>query len=115
MIFEDLDVGLRGDGREQSALDFAAGDIFGVQNAAFGMAAFLAEVQFPARRCACGTSRSENFMPSSINSAMRAGPSSTMVRTTASLQSPAPASSVSRTCISKESSLLVTAAMPPCA
>src|ERR1017187_5946461 len=37
---------------------------------------------------------------------MRAGPSSTMVRTTFSLHNPAPAVSVSRTCESNESSFL---------
>src|SRR5438552_5757110 len=46
---------------------------------------------------------------------MRSGPSVTMVRTTFSSQSPAPASSVSRTCSSNESSSLVTHAIPPCA
>ena len=60
-----------------------------------------------------GISRSEKCMPSSISSATRAGPSLMMVRTTFSLQRPAPASSVSRTWSSNESSLLVTAAIPP--
>jgi hypothetical protein len=46
MIFKNLDVRLGGDGGEQSTLDFAAGHIFCVQNAAFGMAAFLAQIEF---------------------------------------------------------------------
>src|SRR6267378_4343152 len=46
---------------------------------------------------------------------MRSGPSVTIVRTTASSHRPAPASSVSRTCNSNESSSLVTQAIPPCA
>src|ERR1700741_1449904 len=46
---------------------------------------------------------------------MRSRPSVTIVRTTASSQSPAPASSVSRTWSSNESSSLVTQAIPPCA
>src|SRR5882724_13621256 len=46
---------------------------------------------------------------------MRCGPSVTMVRTTRSSHRPAPASSVSRTCNSNESSSLVTQAIPPCA
>src|SRR5438445_5380428 len=46
---------------------------------------------------------------------MRSGPSVTIVRTTASSQRPAPASSVSRTWSSNESSSLVTHAIPPCA
>ena len=41
------------------------------------------------------------------------GPRSTTYRTTGSLQSPAPASRVSRMCSSKESSGAITAAMPP--
>src|ERR1041384_6595329 len=46
---------------------------------------------------------------------MRSGASVTIVRTTASSQRPPPASSVSRTCSSNESSSLVTHAIPPCA
>src|SRR5436305_7022347 len=46
---------------------------------------------------------------------MRSGPSVTIVRTTAWSHRPAPASSVSRTCSSNESSSLVTQAIPPCA
>src|SRR6476660_8904349 len=46
---------------------------------------------------------------------MRSGPSVTIVRTTGSSHKPTPASSVSRTCSSNESSSLVTQAIPPCA
>ena len=46
--------------------------------------------------------------------ALRVGVATT-VRTTASLHRPAPAFRVSCTCSSKESSLDITAAMPPCA
>ena len=82
MIFKNLDVRLRGNRGQQRAFDFPPGHILRVQDAPFGMAAFLAQIQF-ARAVLAGISRSENFMPSSINSAMRAGPSSTIVRTTA--------------------------------
>src|SRR5438045_8925388 len=44
---------------------------------------------------------------------MRSGLSLTIVRTTSSSHRPAPASSVSRTCNSNESSSLVTQATPP--
>ena len=46
MVFENLDVRLRGDRRQQRAFDLAAGHVFGVQNPALGMAAFLAQIQF---------------------------------------------------------------------
>ena len=45
--------------------------------------------------------------------AMRAGPSDTIWRTTASLHKPAPAIKVSRTCCSKLSPGSITQAMPP--
>jgi hypothetical protein len=48
MVFEHLDVGMAGHGVEQSPLDFAAGDVLGVQDAAFGMTAFAAQIQFAA-------------------------------------------------------------------
>ncbi len=46
MILKNLDVGLRGDRRQQGPLDLAPGDILGVQDAPFGMSAFAAQVQF---------------------------------------------------------------------
>ena len=39
--------GLRGHRRQQRVFDFAARDIFGMQNAPFGMPALLAQIQFP--------------------------------------------------------------------
>jgi len=41
-------VALFRNGRQQGPLDFAAGDILGVENATPGMAALLAEIQFAA-------------------------------------------------------------------
>ena len=46
MILENLYVGLGGDSGEQGAFDLAAGDILGVENAAFGVAALFAQVEF---------------------------------------------------------------------
>ena len=46
VVLEDRDVRLLGDRRQQGPLDLAAGDVLGVENAALGMAALLAEVQF---------------------------------------------------------------------
>jgi len=105
VVFEHGDVLVLGDGSQQRPLNLAPGDIFRVKDAALRVATLSS--RWPR------LSRSENFMPSCINSLMRAGPSSTMPRTMASLQSPAPASRVSRTWLSNESSSLVTAAMPP--
>ena len=45
MILKNLDVWPLGDGRQQSALDLASGDVFRVKNAAFGMTAFLAQIE----------------------------------------------------------------------
>ena len=45
MVFEDFDVFLCGNRGEERALDLASGDVFGMKNPAFGMAAFFAEVQ----------------------------------------------------------------------
>ena len=45
VILKDLDIGLSRDCAEQGPLDFAPGHIFGVENAAFGMAALLAEIK----------------------------------------------------------------------
>ena len=48
VVFENLDVGLLGNGVQEGALDFASGYILGVQDAAFGMAAFASEVKLVA-------------------------------------------------------------------
>src|SRR5262249_36359555 len=45
MIFENFDIGSSGNGREQCPLDFAAGDVFGVKDSAFGMTTFFAKVE----------------------------------------------------------------------
>jgi hypothetical protein len=45
MVFEDLNIFLRGNGGKKCALDLATGNVFGVKNAALGMAAFAAEIQ----------------------------------------------------------------------
>ena len=50
VVLENLDARLAGNRRQESALDFAAGNILGVQDAAFGMAPFLAQVQLAQRR-----------------------------------------------------------------
>ncbi len=94
MVFENLDVGLGGDRGQQGAFDLAAGDVLGVENAAFGMAAFAAQVQFaPAvdvrvRRTSCP-----------VRSARRCGPAPPRrwCARRPRWQRPAPAWSVSRT------------------
>src|SRR5215469_14639282 len=48
MVLEDFDVWLAGHGIEQGAFDFTASDILRVENTAFGMAAFLAQIQLVA-------------------------------------------------------------------
>ncbi len=93
---------MRGDGREQRALDLAPGDVAGVQDAALGMSAFARQIEFAS---AVRARVRRNAPRSLISSAMRAGPSVTIARTTSSSHSPAPASSVSCTWSSKESSL----------
>jgi hypothetical protein len=45
VVFKNLDVGLGGDGGEQGPLDFAAGHVLGVEDAALGMAAFPPQIQ----------------------------------------------------------------------
>ena len=45
VVLEDRDVRLVGHRRQQGALDFAAGDVLGVEDAALGMAALPAEVE----------------------------------------------------------------------
>ena len=45
VVFKNLDVGLRRHRRQQRPLDLAAGDILGVQNAPFRVAAFSSQVQ----------------------------------------------------------------------
>ena len=45
MVFKDANVGLLGNGCQQSPFELATGHVFGVQNPALGMAALFAEVQ----------------------------------------------------------------------
>ncbi len=47
VVLQHPEVGALFRGGEQSALDLAAGDVLGVENAPLGMATFLAEVEFP--------------------------------------------------------------------
>ena len=47
MVLKNLDVRLAGDGGQERAFDLTARDVFGVQDPTFGMAAFLAQIQFP--------------------------------------------------------------------
>src|SRR5439155_9836800 len=45
MVFENFDVRLGGDGGEQGAFNFTTCDVFSVENATAGMAAFLAQIE----------------------------------------------------------------------
>jgi hypothetical protein len=45
VVLEDFDAGPRRHGVEQGAFDLAPGDVLGVEDAPFGMAAFLAQIQ----------------------------------------------------------------------
>ena len=69
----------------------------------------------PSRPSSSVPSRSSNFVPHAINSAMRPGASRTTESTTSSWHSPPPAVSVSATWLSKRSSGSTTPAIPPCA
>ena len=92
---------------EQRALDLLAREVGRVEHAPFGVAALAAQVV--ARRTFAGVeAHAHSSEPLDC-----VGPRSTTKRTTSSRQSPAPASSVSATWLSKESSGATTAAMPP--
>ena len=85
---------------------------------------FTATAPRTMRRSECAASRESRSFPSrsrskgtpnSSRSWMRAGPSATIMRVIFSSTIPAPAATVSATCFSNVSPLLIAAAMPPCA
>ena len=46
MVFKNVNVFIRSNGLEQGALDLAAGDVLGVQDAPLGVASLAAEIKF---------------------------------------------------------------------
>ena len=112
VIFEQLDIASLSQRAQKRVLDFAP-----VTSCTCRTRRLECPPSRPRSSSRCPEiSRSSKCTPNSISSLHPlSGPSVTIVRTTASSQSPRPASSVSRTCSSKESSSLVTQATPPCA
>jgi hypothetical protein len=111
VILEHLDVGMERQRGQQRALDFAPGHVLGVEDAPLGVAALLAEIELvPATVFALGERHAQLDQFPDPRRALLDDPAHHLLAA-----EPAPASSVSRTCRSKVSSVEVTQAMPPCA